>query len=71
MLGGISEASVPDAAIQPALRRLSYPNDVISGSAIFVKTAAFTTVEPLAAPNAADASVVAIAKPPGNLPSQL
>ena len=71
ILGGISDANVPEAAIQPALKRLSYPNDVISGKAIFVNTAALTTVEPLAAPKAADAIVVAIASPPGRRPNQL
>ena len=69
--GGMSDASVPEAAIQPADRRLSYPNLVISGIAILVNTAAFTIVDPQAAPNAAEARVVAIARPPEILPSQL
>ncbi len=36
-----------------------------------VKIAALTIVEPQAAPNAAEAMVVAIASPPGRRPSQL
>ncbi len=71
MLGGIIAASVPDAAMHPALRRLSYPSLVISGIAILVKTAALTIVEPEAAPKAADASVVVMASPPGNRETQL
>ena len=38
--------------------------------AILVKTAAFTIVEPDAAPNAAEAITVAIASPPRRLPIQ-
>src|ERR1051326_6682341 len=70
MLGGISAASVPAAAMQPELSRTSYPKRVISGIAILVNTAAFTMVEPDAAPNAADDMTVAIARPPRSLPSQ-
>ena len=62
---------MPDAAMQPAERRLSYPKRVISGIAIRVKTAAFTMVEPQAAPKAAEASVVAMASPPETRPSHV
>src|SRR3954451_17355054 len=70
MLGGISAASDPASAMQAERRRTSEPKRVISGIAIFVNTAAFTMVEPDAAPNAAEDMTVAIARPPRSLPSQ-
>lgn len=48
-----------------------YPRRTISGKAIFVKTVAFTMVDPETAPNAAEAAVVTKRRLPLNRASYL
>jgi len=54
---------------QPSLG--SYPNLRISGRATFPMAAAAATEEPLTAPKAAQAPIVAIPSPPGSLRAHL
>jgi hypothetical protein len=56
--GGMSAASVPEAATHPAATPRLYLYRSISGSVILVNTLAETTVEPEAAPKPAAARMV-------------
>src|ERR1700704_4369825 len=70
MLGGISASSVPPLAQTPVASPLSYFCFNISGTARRAMTAAAAMLDPEAAPNPAQAQLVATASPPGNPPNQ-
>ena len=70
MLGGISASSVPPLAHTPVASPLSYLCLSISGTASRAITAAAAMLDPDAAPNPAQAQLVATASPPGSPPNQ-
>ena len=68
--GGIKDASVPPAAITPAVSRFAYPLASMSGIATRENTALVAVDAPDTAAKPALANTVDTAKPPGTHPNQ-
>jgi hypothetical protein len=69
ILGGIKIPRVPPAAMHPVAKLESYLNRFISGKAMVPMVAPEARLVPVQAAKPVHAKFVAIANPPGSLPS--